>query len=106
MKKPKLHYYFSRLNVWVWFPKIYYQKHLLWKDKHNTPRVEYLPHLLIIWLKWQLNIVRGTDDDWEWYLWVTKYNEGLIHKAKGTWPWYSIKKGIKVQSQPWLKYNK
>lgn len=110
MKKPKWRIWFStfKISTYSLRPRWYICKKLLWKEKYGTPRVETLPHYLFSWLWWQLNIEQGSDQSWEWYLWVEKFNNGDIEKAKETWPWYEYTDKTyttKVKSQPWLKYK-
>ena len=107
MKKPKFRVYF-RINksFYSWKPNIYFNRWLLWKDKFESPRVEMDPKLLISFLWFQLDIIRGNDDDWEWWLWVMKYNGGNENWARKSWPWGKNVEGVFVQSTPWIKYNK
>lgn len=86
--------------------KFYYVKRLAWKDKFESPRVEQIPQLLISWLWFQLDIIRGNDDDWEWWLWVTKYSGGDVEKAIETWPWGKTIDDKFIRGNPNLKYNK
>lgn len=107
IQKPR---FYTELRIlkraqFCWLPKKYYVKKLLWKDKYDTPRVEILPQLLASWLCFQLDIIRGTDDDWEWWLWVMKYNDGDIDKAIETWPWGERIDGVFVKSTPHLNYK-
>jgi len=106
MKKPKFYISFRLLKSFqfCWFPRKYYIKKLCWKDKYNTPRVEILPQLLISWLWFQIDIIRGTDEDWEWWLWVMKYNDGDIEKAIETWGWGTRVNGKFIKSTPHLNY--
>lgn len=107
MKKPKFRIHF-RVNksFYSYKPQIYFQRYLQWKDKFATPRVEQEPQFLISWLWFQLDIIRGNDEDWEWWLWVFKYNDGNELNAKKTWPWGKTIEGKFIQSKPWIKYNK
>lgn len=108
MKKPKFNISFRLLKQsnFSFKIKFYYIKRLLWKDKFESPRVEYVPQLLISWLWFQLDIIRGNDDDWEWWLWVTKYSDNDIEKAIKTYPCGNTIDNKFVRSNPNLKYNK
>jgi hypothetical protein len=72
MNKPKWHISFRLLKKSQFSFKlnILIHKKLLWKDKFNSPRVEIIPKYLFSWLWFQLDIIQGNDEDWEWYLWV------------------------------------
>ena len=80
-------------------------KELLWKDKFNSPRVENIPKYLFSWLWFQLDIIQGNDDDWEWYLWVEKYSNCDIDKAVETFPWMKMVDGKYIKYNPNLTYN-
>lgn len=80
-------------------------KELLWKDKFNSPRVEIIPKYLFSWLWFQLDIIQGNDEDWEWYLWVEKYSNGYIDKAIETFPWMKMIDGEYIKYNPNLTYN-
>ena len=112
MKKPKLRFYFKKIKgpfqwkPYIW-PKTWYMfwhNNILWKSKGSTPRIELTPHWEFWWGWWELQITRGNEDEWEWYLWVTQYCKGDMNKAKSEWPWFDNKTG--EQTKPWLKYNK
>jgi hypothetical protein len=112
MKKPKIRIYFSRVRgikfnwkPYIW-PKTWYMfinNNVLWKEKGLTPRVEIIPSWEFWWGWWRLYVSRGNEEEWEWYLWVTKYCNEDINKAKSEWPWFDGITG--EQSKPWLKYN-
>lgn len=107
MKKPKFYISFRILKStnFTFKMKFYYIKRLLWKDKFNTPRAEIIPQLLTSWLWFQVDIIRGSDDDWEWWLWVTKYCDNDIEKAIRTWPWKKWKNEKYEIYNPNLTYN-
>lgn len=90
MKKPRLKFYFSnnwkhRYIEFYLFPKISINK-LSWKDKFDSPRVETCPSLYIYWLGFQISFV-SSDEEWEKYLWATKYSKTGDLKD---WPWKTI----------------
>jgi len=92
VKTPPLHFYFNCYKpiVWKFIPYIKLNTNLIWKDKYSTPRVELLPSLVIEWLWFEIRIIHGSDSEWEWYLWFTKYEEfhdGTIEGAKNAYPW-------------------
>jgi hypothetical protein len=95
--------------IWVSNPA-YIQimfKDVGWKDKYNTPRLEYNPYIWIhiykwnfVWY-WSLPLHQNYRDDeyWEQALWYLYYNktisQGLndypdIKLAKESWPWEDI----------------
>jgi len=97
MKKNKLHKpksYSIKLEIFrIWFgwkPNFVLQRELLWKDKFGTPRVEILPHLIFNWLWLDLYVSKGGEDEWEWWLWLHKYNKGNLREALSSWPWRTI----------------
>ena len=108
MKKPifRIDYRILKNSQFSLKMKTYFVKRLLWKDKYDTPRVEILPQFLISWLWFQVDIIRGNDADWEWWLWVTKYCDNNIDKAIETWGWGQTIDGEFVKDNPHLKYNK
>lgn len=109
MKKPKWNIYKRLLSNSLFSWKLYHyiQKELLWKDKYNSPRIELLPKYIFRWLWFEIEIVQGNDQDFEWYLWVTKYSDNDINKAIETWPWGKhTEDGKFIKDNPHLKYNK
>jgi hypothetical protein len=64
-----------------------------WKDKYNTPRFEWSPAFQIYFfgLEFSIFLTNPVDEDldsyWEHVLWVMKYSDGDIDKAKETWEW-------------------
>lgn len=107
IKKPQFKIYFHiNKSFYKYTPNVYFNKRLLWKDKYNSPRVEILPKLLLSFLWFQLDIIRGNDNDWEWWLWVTKYSDNDIEKAKASFPWGQSVNGVFFRSTPWINYNK
>lgn len=85
-KKPKFNFWFYK-TYFKWKPYTYLVKKLLWKDKFESPRVELEPQFRIEWLWFGFIAIRGCDNTWEQWLWVHKYNDGDVEKAKDTWPW-------------------
>lgn len=109
MRKPRWYINF-RLNklysISNFLPSYYFVKKLCWKDKYDTPRVEILPKLLFYWAWFELSFVRGTDQEWEWWLWVNKYHNNDIDEAMATWPWGKNTINGFVQTKPWETYRK
>lgn len=68
---------------------IFYNRKLVWKDM-GVPRVGLTPAWIITLYDWQLVILFGTPEEWEWKIWVKYYNNGDIKKAKETWPWETL----------------
>lgn len=64
---------------------------LIWKDKWNTPRAEIVPTFLFNWLGMEIWARIGTEDEWEWWLWLHKYNNGRLRSALSSWPWREMK---------------
>lgn len=60
---------------------------LRWKDKYDSPRCEAPPHVEFRWLWFVIGWIKGSDNFWEQWLWVHKYNDGDIEKAEETWGW-------------------
>jgi hypothetical protein len=66
-----------------------------WKDKYDSPRVEWLPTFSVYFFKWQFCIFwcSPTDDlwdydiYWEMVLWYREYASCNIDKAEATWGW-------------------
>jgi hypothetical protein len=99
MKNIKTKVMFMPSYFFSWKPKVYFNRKLKWKDKYKTPRVEELPKLRIDWLGFTFEYVNGTEEYWERYLWVHKYNDGDESLAEETWPWRNENK-----KSTWLKY--
>ena len=95
-------------------PGAYYRGRLLaveafeefWKDKWNTPRFEFNPHIYItLFGTFGINIVWSfyyefgapreerydNDQYWEQALWCIYYCGGDLEKARNTWPWRNEK---------------
>lgn len=91
LHKPKKKYYYTyKVSKFFILPIINYFK-LLWKEKYETPRIELIPHFEIIWLWWSFNISIGTEPEWEWWIWLHKFNSGNLREALSNWPWKSFK---------------
>jgi hypothetical protein len=63
-----------------------------WKDKFNSPRVEWPPAFYIFFFNWQFVIHWGSPDGnndqyYEQILWWLKYSNKDIVKAKESWCW-------------------
>lgn len=68
---------------------------LKWKEKHGTPKVESIPHIIITTEDQWFNIISfGTEDFWEQYLWLKYFN------SKEKYPWYESDK----TTNSWRKY--
>jgi len=99
MKKPKFYLSAYKNYEFLFFPRFEKQK-LMWKDKFSTPRCEREPFFRIEWLWFGIYGVWGDDNYWEQWLWVYKYHDGDIKKAKEEWGWtdYYTKKST------WIGY--
>lgn len=107
MKKPKWRVNFKLLknSQFDWRFNWFINKKLLWKEKWETPRIEILPKYLFSWLWFQIDIIQGTDTDWEWWLWVTKYSNNNEELAKSTYPWGKNFEDKWIRNSPWENYN-
>jgi hypothetical protein len=107
MKKPKWRMFLDKNKVFQWKLNYYINRELQWKDKFGTPRVELGPTYIFNWSYWNIAFIQGNDSDWEWYVWVTKYNKGDIEMAKKSYGWSTkLPDGTYVKSKPWEIYNK
>ena len=93
-KKPKWTFYLYKNYAFTWKPHYSHIRELLWKDKYDSPRCELEPYYRFEWLWWGFRAQQGDDDGWEQWLWVHKYHDGDVEKAKETWGWidYNTKK--------------
>jgi len=104
MKKPKIRILSHNENeTYHWIPKLDYNNHLIWSDKHDFPKVEASPYWSISFGFRTILINYGFDFEWEWYLWVTKYNDNNFEEAKKSYPWFEGE--TMEQLKPWLTYN-
>lgn len=81
-------YYYLELG----YPICYKFLELGWKDKWESPRLEWPPAFYIFFFKWQFciwwaNPCGDIDNYWEQILWFMKYSDKDIVKAEKTWPW-------------------
>lgn len=63
-----------------------------WKDKFDSPRLEWSPSFQIWFFWWQFCIwwvspAKDQDNYWEQVLWFLKYSDKDINKARDTWGW-------------------
>jgi hypothetical protein len=100
MKKPKWKIKFYK-NYFFTFKPILFKTGLRWKDKFETPRCESPPRFDFQWLGFGIYGWQGDDDWWEQWLWIYKYNDGDIEKAKETWPWYKWE----TKESSWVDYK-
>lgn len=103
-KKPKWKFVYNYKIQFDWKPFLQVEKELLWKDKYDTPRVELNPFVRFEWLGVGILFQQGTDQEWEQWLWVHKYNNGDEQQAVSTWPWtegFGPEKGAST----WKDYN-
>lgn len=104
MRKPKFRIIVHDENeTFHWYPKFDFNNKLIWSEKNEFPRVDLSPYWSISLGFKTILINHGFDFEWEWYLWVTKYNNGDIENAKKTYPWFDGK--TMEQLKPWLNYN-
>lgn len=97
-KRPEIYLY---IGPWKGLGYLYRESFLLsvtsqdviWKDKYNTPRLEYPPRIDIVLFKYlhfhlRIDGPKNQEDEyWEQILWTLYYCNGDIEKAKKTWPW-------------------
>ncbi len=100
MKQPKWDWYVYKISVFYLIPQFYRAK-LLWKDKYNTPRIEFIPRIEIRWLWFEVLGSCGSDQYWEQYIWVYKYHNGDLKKAKQEWGW----RNILTKESSWIDYK-
>jgi hypothetical protein len=68
-----------------------------WKDKYDTPRLEWCPSFDIFFFGLQFKIIwdpptgngYNNDNYYEMVLWYLYYSDKNIYKARKTWPWFS-----------------
>lgn len=109
MKKPKWRITFRLLKMsqFNWGFKKYINQKLSWKDKYDSPRIEIIPKYLFSFFCFQLDFIQGSEEEWEWYLWVTYYCGGNLEKGIETFPWCELNsEGKLIKTNPHLKYNK
>ena len=90
MKRAKFNLKLYKNYRFLFLPKLVYNK-LLWKDKFNSPRCELEPSFKFEFLWFGIYGIWGDDDYWEHWLWVNKYHNGDIIKAKNEWGWIDYK---------------
>lgn len=100
-KKPKTHVNFYTIKF-SWKPFVEYNRHLIWKDKYNSPRCEVSPFFRLEFMWFGLILVKGDDQSWEQWLWVHKYNDGDEDQARSTWPW----RHMYTKTSTWKDYNR
>lgn len=64
------------------------------------PRCESEPHFTFEWLWFGIRGVWGDDGYWEQWLWVHRYHNGDVAKAKEKWGWTNMKTG----KSTWVDY--
>jgi hypothetical protein len=83
-------------NISIGTPVFIYNGELGWKDKFNSPRLEWSPCFILYLFKWQFCIFwsapdsvdnRSDDEYYEMILWYLYYADSDIVKAEQTWPW-------------------
>ena len=90
-------YYFIQIG----FPIMIKNVELGWKDKWESPRVEWSPAFIIYFFKWKFAInwvapeSKYCDLYYEMILWYLFYSDKDIIKAEKTWPWLKVEDGIK-----------
>ncbi len=99
MRPPKWDWWFRKSYYFYFIPR-FYRSRFLWKDKYNSPRVEFLPRIEIQWLWFELNGTCESDQYWEQWLWVYKYHNGDLKKAKEEWPW----RDSETKESSWINF--
>lgn len=99
MKKAKLSLSTYMNYRFRWIP-YYYKQKLTWKDKFGTPRCEREPYFKFEWLWFGLYGVWGDDQYWEQWLWIHKYHNGDVEKAKSNWGWVDFD----TKNSTWIDY--
>lgn len=99
MKKAEWQHQFYKNYKFRMVP--YFQKtKLLWKDKFETPRCERCPNFTFEWLWFGFHGECESDEYWEQYLWIYKYNNGDVDKARESWPWTEFE----TKKSTWEEY--
>ena len=99
IKTPEWYWYFYKTSVFYLIPRFYRTK-LLWKDKYNSPRIEFLPRIIINWLWYELSGTCECEQYWEQRIWLYKYHNGDLIKAKKEWPWIDSE----TKESSWIDY--
>jgi len=87
-KPPRWRLYFSMVRgLFFIFEKSYSLKSPRWKDKWETPRCEQVPYIRIMFLWFDFYFFKGSEEEWEKYLWIHVYHDGNEDKARGEWGW-------------------
>lgn len=100
IKKNKSKYqrnkYFKLFGLFIYYgsPIIFKKNDIFWKDKYDSPRVEFIPSLTIYFFFLQFCIFYNSPDGnndiyYEMILWYLYYSDKNIQKAKNTWGWKS-----------------
>lgn len=99
MEKPAWSFRIYKYYKFQIIPK-FYSNPLQWKDKFNTPRIERVPTREFQWLWWEFVFERGTEQQWEFYIWCKEYHNNNIQRAVDEWPWGTLVNGKWVRSNP------
>jgi len=87
----KIKYYLNfRTNSYIRYIPYFRSNKLLWKEKYGTPRVELSPKIHLEWLWFEFTLQKGSDCWWERWLWLHKFCNSDIEKAKNSWPWVGL----------------
>lgn len=101
MRKPRWKYTWYKNYRFLWIPG-FRKNELLWKDKFESPRCELPPQYKIEWLWFGFHAICEEDEYWEQWLWIHKYNNGDILKAKETWGWIDMN----TKKSSWKDFSK
>lgn len=97
----------STYYIQVGWPFAYVSNSGSYKDKFNSPRLEWTPFKQIWFFKWQLHTgykTTGNDDHlYEQILWWYYYCDKDLNKAVNTWPWREIGSEISTWNKNLLK---
>jgi hypothetical protein len=74
------------------WPIVILKLDLGWKDKYDSPRMEWVPFFHIHFFNWQFSVFWNapygdSDKYYEMMLWYWKYCDKDIKKAEETWGW-------------------
>lgn len=95
-------YYFIEIG----FPWAISNVELGWKDKFNTPRLEWCPALYIYFFHWQFCIwwdYPNSDNYWEMYIWWKYYCNKDLKEAEDSWVWRNATTGLSTWNKENLK---
>lgn len=87
------------------YPISYKEVDLGWKEKYDTPRLEWQPSKQLYFFKWQICLFYKApseeDNYWEMFLWWRYFADKDLKKAESTWGWVNSE----TKKSTWNKNN-